>query len=411
MNDRSDKPNIRRALSHVGGKVDIEGNAALGPLLAAAVDVPTSEVAEQAARAHVHGFHSYPARMHPLTAKRIIESFSHANDVVLDPFCGSGTVLVEARLAARRAIGVDANPLAIRLASRKLREASEDERSALVEAARAAAAYADERRRAKAGPTRRYGPEDLALFDRHVLLELDGVRAGIARTADPRARADLELALSSLLTKLSRRTSDTSDRELSRRIAAGYAARLFVRKTEELVMRLGEIAPELAKAPAARVFEGDARVLAGIDARSVNLVVTSPPYPGVYDYLAHHEVRLRWLGLRTDRFATNEIGARRTLDALGPSEGVVRWERELGATLAAMDRVLVESAFAVLLLADSVIAGKPIHALDSIRRVLPNTHLRLEAVASQERPHFHEPTRRAYATRHRREHAILLVRR
>jgi hypothetical protein len=357
----------------------------------------------------VHGFHSYPARMHPLTARRLIESFSQANDVVLDPFCGSGTVLVEARLAGRRAIGVDANPLAVRLASRKLREAFEVERSALVEMARAAATHADERRRAKAGPTRRYGPEDLELFDRHVLLELDGLRAGIERTPSS-LRADLELVLSSMLTKLSRRTSDTSNRELPRRIGAGFPARLFVRKTEELVARLGEVTTKMAKAPPPRVLEGDARELAGVDDASVNLVVTSPPYPGVYDYLAHHEMRLRWLGLRADRFATNEIGARRRLDALGPAEGVVRWERELGAALLAMDRVLVKSAVAVLLIADSVIAGKPIYAVDSIRRILPNTHLRLLAVASQERPHFHEPTRRAFAARPRREHAILVVR-
>lgn len=410
MNERRDKPNVRRALSHVGGKVDLQGDAALGTLLSGALDVPTSEVAEEAARAHVHGFHSYPARMHPLTARRLIESFSAPKDVVLDPFCGSGTVLVEARLTGRRAIGVDANPLAVRLASRKLREASEPQRQALVETARAVAALADERRKAKAGPTRRYGPEDLELFDRYVLLELDGLRAGIGQTNDPHIRADLELVLSSLLTKLSRKTSDTSNRDLPRRIAAGFPSRLFVRKTEELTRQLGEVAPIMTKAPPSRVLEGDARVLAGVDDRSVHLIVTSPPYPGVYDYLAHHEVRLRWLGLKADRFATNEIGARRRLDPLGPTEGVQRWERELGAALLAMDRVLVSGGMAVLLLADSVLAGKPIYAVDSIRHVLGKTHLRLGAVASQERPHFHEPTRRAFAARPRQEHAILLVR-
>jgi hypothetical protein len=407
---RQDKPNVRRALSHVGGRVDLMGDAELGARLSAALDVPTSEVAEEAARAHVHGFHSYPARMHPLTAKRLIEAFSQPGNVVLDPFCGSGTVLVEARLAHRRAVGVDANPLAVRLATRKTREASEQDRTALVEAARAAAAHADERRRAKAGPTQRYGNEDLELFDRHVLLELDGIRAGIDRTTDPRLRADLELVLSSMLTKLSRRTSDTSNRELPRRIAAGFPSRLFVRKTEELAKQLGEVASVMTNAPAPRVLEGDARVLASIEDRSVHLIVTSPPYPGVYDYLAHHEVRLRWLGLRADRFATNEIGARRRLDALGPAEGLLRWEREIGAALAAMDRVLVSTGMAVLLLADSVLAGKPIYAVDVIRRVLPKTHLRLGAVASQERPHFHEPTRRVFAARPRREHAILLIR-
>lgn len=408
--ERQDKPNVRRALSHVGGQVKLLGDAALGTLLAGALDVPTSEVAEEAARAHVHGFHSYPARMHPLTARRLIEAFCDPNDVVLDPFCGSGTVLVEARLTGRRAIGVDANPLAIRLASRKVREGSEQDKQMLVETAQAIAVYADERRKAKAGPTRRYGPEDLELFDRHVLLELDSLRWALDRTNPPLLRADLELVLSAILTKLSRRTSDTSNRELPRRIAAGYPARLFVRKTEELTKQLDEVAGDMRKAPRARVLEGDARVLAGIDDRSVDLIVTSPPYPGVYDYLAHHEVRLRWLGLQSDRFSSNEIGARRHLDPLGPADGVLQWEREIGAALQAMDRVLVPQGMAVLLLADSVIAGKPIYAVNSIRRVLGKTHLKISAVASQDRPHFHEPTRRAFATRSREEHAILLVR-
>jgi len=404
------KPNVRRALSHVGGKVEVQGDAALGTQLTGALDVPTSEEAEEATRAHVHGFHSYPARMHPLTARRLIESFSEPGDVVLDPFCGSGTVLVEARLLGRRAFGVDANPLAVRLAERKLRVSSEQDRAILVEAARAIALHADERRKAKAGPTKRYGPDDLALFDRHVLLELDSVRAAIDKTNHPLLRADLELVLSAILTKLSRKTSDTSNRELPRRIAAGFPARLFMRKTEELARQLGEVASVMTNSPAPRILEGDARVLAGIEDHSVQLIVTSPPYPGVYDYLAHHEVRLRWLGLKADRFATNEIGARRRLDALGPAEGAVRWERELGAALAAMDRVLVSGGMAVLLIADSVLAGKPIYAVDSLRRVLPKTRLRLGAVASQERPHFHEPTRRAFIARARQEHAILLVR-
>ncbi|TKC93022.1 DNA methyltransferase [Polyangium fumosum] len=404
------KPNVRRALSHVGGETKVEGDFTRGAALVRALDVPPSEVAEEAARAHVHGFHSYPARMHPVTAQRLVESFSRPGNAVLDPFCGSGTVLVEARLVGRKAIGVDANPLAVRLAALKLRDTTEADRAAFVEAARAVALFADERRKAKSGPTRRYGPEDLALFDRHVLLELDGVRAGIDRIEEPAVRGELELVLSSMLTKLSRRTSDTSERELERRIASGYAARLFVRKAEELVARRAEASARLAAAPPARVLEGDARRLDGIDDRSVDLVVTSPPYPGVYDYLAHHEARLRWLRLRPERFERAEIGARRRLDPMGPEEGVARWEREIGDTLAALGRVMRPEASAILLLADSVVAGRPVYSVDVIRRVAPRARLRVDTVASQPRPHFHVPTRSAFASRPRQEHAILLVR-
>jgi len=66
-----------------------------------------------------HGLHPYPARMAPQIARRLIRKLAHKNDVVLDPFCGSGSVLVEARLAGLNSIGIDINPLACLLAEVK----------------------------------------------------------------------------------------------------------------------------------------------------------------------------------------------------------------------------------------------------------------------------------------------------
>jgi hypothetical protein len=410
----------RRSLSHVGGPATLEGDPEASALLAAALDVPTSEAAEEEARAHVHGFHSYPARMHPSTARKLVEAFSAPGDRVLDPFCGSGTVLVEARLAGREVVGVDANPLAVRLARLKARSTTPQERERLLEGAAAAAALADERRKAKSGPSHRFGREDVALFDPHVLFELDSLRLGIDRITDAATRADLELVLSSILIKVSRRTSDTSGHEAPRRIAAGYPARLFVRKTEELTRRLAEVASKLAEAPRPLLLEGDARVLAGVADRSIALAVTSPPYPGVYDYIEHHEARLRWLRLRADQFGEAEIGARRRLDPLGPAEGRDAWRDEIGDVLRALHRVLRGSGAAdrasdagavILLLADSVVAGAPVYAADLLRSLAPHVGFSVRAIASQLRPHFHGPTARVFARRPRKEHAILLIRR
>lgn len=66
-----------------------------------------------------HGLHPYPARMVPQIAGRLLRRFANKNDVVLDPFCGSGGVLVEARLAGMNSIGIDINPLACLLAEVK----------------------------------------------------------------------------------------------------------------------------------------------------------------------------------------------------------------------------------------------------------------------------------------------------
>ncbi|MEM3484126.1 MAG: DNA methyltransferase [Candidatus Bathyarchaeia archaeon] len=66
-----------------------------------------------------HGIHPYPARMIPQVAKRLIERYSSTEQVVLDPFCGSGGVLLEAILNQRIAYGIDINPLACLIAKVK----------------------------------------------------------------------------------------------------------------------------------------------------------------------------------------------------------------------------------------------------------------------------------------------------
>jgi DNA modification methylase len=68
-----------------------------------------------------HCFHVYPAMMIPQIARRVIKEYLEPEDkVVLDPYCGSGTSLVEANISGRSAIGIDINPLARMIAKAKL---------------------------------------------------------------------------------------------------------------------------------------------------------------------------------------------------------------------------------------------------------------------------------------------------
>lgn len=61
-----------------------------------------------------HLIHAYPAKLLMHIPYYFLHNtvFSKKGDKVLDPFCGSGTVLLESILAERNAIGTDANPLA-----------------------------------------------------------------------------------------------------------------------------------------------------------------------------------------------------------------------------------------------------------------------------------------------------------
>lgn len=399
----------RRALSHLGGPVETWGEDTAARGLAAAFSVSRDDDANLP---HVHGFHSYPARLHPLTAARLIAAFSSAHQVVLDPFMGSGTVVVEARLQGRRAVGVDVNPLAVELAWLKCRGANVGERQALIAAAGRIAAHAEERRLTRAGPSRRYGPEDRERYDAHVLLELDGLADGISLERGAFQRRVAGLVLSSIMTKVSRQPGDTSRARETKRQASGATVRLFAAKVNELGARLAEFGSLLPRgAPRARLAQADARRLEGLRDASVDLVVTSPPYPGIYDYVAHHAARLRWLGLDVHGFAQAEIGSRRGYADLDFTEATATWRRELGAALRALGRVLTPEGRAILVIADSVVGRRALRADELLGALAPDVGLVPVARASQLRPHFHEPTRDAFRGRPRREHLLLLRRR
>jgi DNA modification methylase len=59
-----------------------------------------------------HCIHNYPAMMIPQIANRIIEKYGSKAKTLFDPYCGTGTSLLEANLSGINAIGTDVNPLA-----------------------------------------------------------------------------------------------------------------------------------------------------------------------------------------------------------------------------------------------------------------------------------------------------------
>ncbi|MDR1739865.1 MAG: site-specific DNA-methyltransferase [Bacteroidales bacterium] len=73
---------------------------------------------------YTHLIHSYPAKLLCHIPYFFLNNtyFSQKGETILDPFCGTGTVLLEANLAGRCAVGADANPLARKIATVKTRK-------------------------------------------------------------------------------------------------------------------------------------------------------------------------------------------------------------------------------------------------------------------------------------------------
>jgi tRNA G10 N-methylase Trm11 len=70
-------------------------------------------------KTYTHCYHAYPARMIPQVTSRIIDKYAQDAALLFDPYCGSGTSLVEANICGIDAIGTDINPLAGLIAKAK----------------------------------------------------------------------------------------------------------------------------------------------------------------------------------------------------------------------------------------------------------------------------------------------------
>lgn len=75
----------------------------------------------------VHSIGEYPSKIRPIVFHHIVKRFSNKGDIILDPFCGCGTMAVEAKIQGRHSINFDINPNAIELTKTKLEKLDKEE--------------------------------------------------------------------------------------------------------------------------------------------------------------------------------------------------------------------------------------------------------------------------------------------
>lgn len=406
-----------------GGNIQWSGATEEAKLLADAMAAAARE--DRRAETLTHPFHTYPARMHPATARRLVEALAGGRGAsLLDPFCGSGTTLVEARAAGLRAVGSDLNPIAVGVARTKTWTAPRPRRVELQRIGQeiAAEALAEGKAARRAGhrqaALRRVGRDPMARdralgewFAPHVRRELEQLAALVEEVGehDAELAGHLRVVLSSLLYKVSRRASDTDGRRVERQVGRGQAARLFGARVELLCSGLDQLAS--ASGPMVRVETADARHLHRVAASgSIGAVVTSPPYAGTYDYADQHALRLLFFGLDPAAVAKGEIGARARFKA-GQERALADHAADTGAYLAEVARVLAPGGRAAIVVGDSLAGRTAVHA-DRVLRAACPPELVVIAVASQERPIL-GAERRVFGGEQppKREHLLLLERR
>ena len=253
--------------------------------------------------------HPFPARMAPDIAIDRLSSPSAGHRLqVLDPMCGSGTVLTSAVAHGHHAQGFDMDPLAV-LMSRVATQAVD------LESVRSCAEYVVEKSRSSALSAPRWNDAETIRFAEYWFakdqrIQLTRLSVEIEGIEDSSTRQALEVALSRIIVTKSPKASLAADTSHSRPHRVIDSSDFDVYKgflTRRLEVR--------AIVGCATVSRGDARSME-IASNSVDLVITSPPYLNAIDYLRGHRLALIWLGhtipeLRKIR--SDSIGAERAL--------------------------------------------------------------------------------------------------
>lgn len=344
----------RRAGSQVAGETTAAGDPAVVALLDDAL-----RCRGEVHRA-THGFHTWPAGLHPDAVARLL---ALAEGPVLDPFCGGGTVLVEAMLHGRDALGLDVHPIANLVARARTALTTPEERTALRVGARRAAEAA-----LKASPGQ--GDE---WYAPHVVGELLAIRESIGKDALLRA------VFSAILIKVSQRKSDTSNQRDDRVRPPGTTATLYHKKAREYARMLEELAQATGRA---RVHREDARELRA--AGEFGLVVTSPPYPGVYDYVSMQSLRFAWLGLDPGEAVRQELGSRRSFRA-DRRAATDAWREDTRRWVRAAARALRPGGRLAVVIGDGNVGGRAVDAWSPLDEAARAAGLRFVARATVER--------------------------
>lgn len=295
-----------------------------------------------------HNFHAYPAKFVPQIPKELMLRYSSVGDTIYDPFCGSGTTLVEAKSLSRHSIGTDVNPLACLISKVKITPITQED----IEQIHKTICAIDSTERGATNP-----PPPIFNIDKwfanHIQDELCWIRDNILKAESQAAREFMLVAFSSILIKVSFQESDTRYRAVPKELPLGICSTLFSEKITTMLTRRASLV-EHDPAISSTVINADSTNLKHLP-RKVDLVVTSPPYLNSYDYYLYHKHRLAWLGFDHYIVQSQEFGSRNKHNDKGL--GAESYQQSITSHVQSLKQFLEPGAIYASVVGDGVVRG------------------------------------------------------
>lgn len=295
----------------------------------------------------IEGIHPYPAKFIGDIPAAFLSSLPVPDGTaVMDPFCGSGTTLLEAQRVGRDSVGVDLNPIACLISRVKTSPLQPGFMEAVADILAAAKRVTD------------IVTPDIPNIDHWFQKDIQIAVAAIsAELMAPKYKTwndALRLTLSSILVRVSNQDSDTRYAAIDKGLVRDDVFSTFGTAAKKLTIALESRDWNLK---ASRVIESD---ILGVTAEMigvpVGLVVTSPPYPNAYEYWLYHKYRMWWLGFDPLAVKELEIGARAHFFKKNHHTAEM-FEEQMRGTLELIGQVLVPGGYVCVVVGRSKIHG------------------------------------------------------
>lgn len=248
-----------------------------------------------------HGYHRYPAKFIPQIVSRLIYKYTEPGHLVVDPFGGCGTTLVESKVAGRPSVGIDINPVAVLITKAKITpiEPLKLEQE-FVELKYGFGKYDDNIINNSIEP--KHERIDY-WFNSEQKNKLVFISNETARLKDKDVRNFFYCAFSNILKNCSiwLQKSNKPTRDLNKSPADPF--RVFQKQVKAMLKGNADFYTKLKTKNSltvpCKVHCTDARKIPVKD-NSVSLIVTSPPYVTSYEYADLHQLTAFWFEYTKD---------------------------------------------------------------------------------------------------------------
>lgn len=250
--------------------------------------------------------HAYPAKMYREIARSQLSNYAKKGDTILDPFCGTGTVLMQAKLYGMNAVGFDINPLAALIAR--------------VKATSLNFARLTQQAELLFQTIENFNgdiviPKFLNIdfwFEKQVKKDLAKILYCIKRIRNKKYRDFFSVCFSSIIRKVSnadpRISPPVKSKKMRKLIENGRIVDTlssFKQAVNKNLKRLDKFCSCCDRSANLNVWTADSRQLLLAD-ESIDLVITSPPYVGAQKYVRSTRLELLWLNMASSE-ALREI--------------------------------------------------------------------------------------------------------